>query len=298
MATEVYIVEVEDGLVSAPGVAYREEPGSGIYRIGAGNLGLAILGVKVIDIDASGINTPIGATTPAAGAFTTLAASDIASFAAGAITTPSIARTGDLNTGFWFPAANTIAASVNGAEGWRLTTTGLSVGGTLYLNANGLFQEKSGTRSWTTSVNQSSAAWTVSSGDGLGSVVFDCATVTTSGSIASTSATGGIGYGTGAGGAVEQGTGRTTGVTLNKVTGAITLVSALGSVVPTSFTVTNSTVAATDTVILSQQSGTDDYILLVTAVAAGSFEITAYTTGGTTTEQPVINFAVLKGVAA
>ena len=60
----------------------------------------------------------------------------------------------------------------------------------------------------------------------------------------------------------------------------------------------NSTVAATDVVLLSQKSGTDKYDLMVTAVAAGSFEITFRTTGGTTTEQPVINFAVIKGVAA
>ena len=40
------------------------------------------------------------------------------------------------------------------------------------------------------------------------------------------------------------------------------------------------------------------YITLVDDLPAGSFEITDYTTGGTTTEQPVINFAVIKGVAA
>jgi hypothetical protein len=114
----------------------------------------------------------------------------------------------------------------------------------------------------------------------------------------SSSATAGVGYRTGAGGAVEQASSRTTGVTLNKVCGAITLVSAAGSTTPASFTVTNSAVAATDAVVLSQKSGTDKYILLVTAVAAGSFQITAYTTGGTTTEQPVINFAVIKAVAA
>jgi hypothetical protein len=116
--------------------------------------------------------------------------------------------------------------------------------------------------------------------------------------ITSKGATAGIGYATGAGGAVSQATSRTTGVTLNAVTGAITLVSAAGSATPASFTVTNSAVAATDVIVLSQKSGTDHYILLVTAVAAGSFQITAYTTGGTTTEAPVINFAVIKGVAA
>jgi hypothetical protein len=110
--------------------------------------------------------------------------------------------------------------------------------------------------------------------------------------------TAGIGYGTGTGGAVTQATSRTTGVTLNKTNGAITLVSAAGTATWQSFTVTNSTVAATDVVVLSQKSGTDLYIMHVTAVAAGSFRISFATTGGTTTEQPVFNFAVIKAVAA
>ncbi len=113
-----------------------------------------------------------------------------------------------------------------------------------------------------------------------------------------TAATAGLGYGTGSGGAVTQATGRTTGVTLDKTNGAITLVSAAGSTSWQSFTVTNSTVAATDTVIVNQKSGTDLYMIHVTAVAAGSFRITFATTGGTTTEQPVFNFAVIKAVAA
>jgi hypothetical protein len=112
------------------------------------------------------------------------------------------------------------------------------------------------------------------------------------------SGTAGIGYATGAGGAVTQGTSRTTGVTINKTSGAITLFSAAGTTVATTFTVTNSTVAATDVIVLTQKSGTDLYDLLVTAVGAGSFNITFRTTGGTTTEQPVFNFAVIKGVTA
>lgn len=104
--------------------------------------------------------------------------------------------------------------------------------------------------------------------------------------------------GLGLGGAVTQGTSRTTGVTLNKLSGAITLVSAAGSATAASFTVTNDKIAATDVVVLSQKSGTDLYDLKVTAVAAGSFRITFNTTGGTTTEQPVFNFAVLKALAS
>jgi hypothetical protein len=138
----------------------------------------------------------------------------------------------------------------------------------------------------------------------FGSTTAPVATVDVTGSVAATTSirssggTSGIGYATGAGGTVTQNTSRTTAVTLDKVTGAITLVSAAGSASYQSFTVTNSAVAATDVVIVNQKSGTDKYITLVTNVAAGSFQITFATTGGTTTEQPVFNFAVIKAVTA
>jgi hypothetical protein len=106
-----------------------------------------------------------------------------------------------------------------------------------------------------------------------------------------------IGYGTGAGGAVTQTTSRTTSVTLNKSSGDITLFSAAGSATKTTFTVTNSLIAATDTPIVTQKSGTDKYEISVTNVAAGSFQITFYT-DGTTTEQPVFHFNNIKGVNA
>jgi hypothetical protein len=121
--------------------------------------------------------------------------------------------------------------------------------------------------------------------------------LTATGAIVSTG-TAGVGYATGAGGAVTQLTSRTTGVTLNKRCGAITMFSAAGSATAATFTVTNSTVGANDVIILNQASGTNLYDLLVTAVAAGSFNITFLTTGGTATDAPVINFVVIDGVAA
>jgi hypothetical protein len=118
------------------------------------------------------------------------------------------------------------------------------------------------------------------------------------GRITSANATAGIGYATGAGGTITQGTSRTTSVTINKMSGAITLFSAAGTSAYTTFTVTNSTVAATDVIIVNQKSGTDKYQAFVSAVAAGSFAITFSDISGTTTEQPVFNFAVIKAVAA
>ena len=103
-----------------------------------------------------------------------------------------------------------------------------------------------------------------------------------------------LGYRDGAGGAVTQITSRTTGVTLNKLCGAVTLVSAAGTTSWQSFTVTNSTVAANDVVLATQKSGTDIYQYAVTNVAAGSFQLSYRTVIGTTVEQPVFNFTVIK----
>lgn len=130
---------------------------------------------------------------------------------------------------------------------------------------------------------------------GIGGVTSPNYKLHVNGRIASTNATAGLGYGTGAGGTITQATSRTTGVTLNTVTGSITLVSAAGTATWQSFTVTNSTVGVNDVIKVVQRSGTDLYMIHVTNVAAGSFQITFATTGGTTTEQPVFNFAVIKG---
>jgi len=107
-----------------------------------------------------------------------------------------------------------------------------------------------------------------------------------------------VGYTTGAGGTVTQGTSRTTGVTLSKRSGAITLFTAAGTSAYTSFTVTNSLVSATDVIIVNQKSGTNIYNVFVTAVAAGSFRITFSAASGTASDAPVFNFVVIEGVAA
>lgn len=108
-----------------------------------------------------------------------------------------------------------------------------------------------------------------------------------------------VGYGTGAGGTVTQGTSRTTGVTLNAQCGRITLYTTSNSTTAASFTVTNNCVlAATDAIFLYQVSGTDKIDCNVTAVAAGSFEITQRSFAGTTSEAPVLGFMIFKGVAA
>ena len=71
-----------------------------------------------------------------------LTVNTIASFGDGAVGTPSIAHKGDLNTGFWFPAADTLAASTNGTEALRITSARtVLIGGT----ASGTIRDGAGT---------------------------------------------------------------------------------------------------------------------------------------------------------
>jgi hypothetical protein len=122
--------------------------------------------------------------------------------------------------------------------------------------------------------------------------------ITSTAQITSSSPTLGVGYSTGAGGTVIQGTSRTTPVTIDKICGSITMFNALGSTTAATFTVNNSTVTIDDTIIVNQRSGTNFYDLLVTAVANGSFNITFRTTGGTVADAPVINFTVINSVTS
>jgi hypothetical protein len=69
-------------------------------------------------------STAIGGTTAAAGKFTTLEATGVATFSAGAVGTPAITTTGDTNTGIFFPAADTIAFTEGGTESMRIDSSG------------------------------------------------------------------------------------------------------------------------------------------------------------------------------
>jgi hypothetical protein len=118
------------------------------------------------------------------------------------------------------------------------------------------------------------------------------------GSITS-SGTAGIGYATGAGGTVTQATSKSTGVTLNKIAGEITLNSAaLASATVVSFTLTNSTIAATDILVLNHvTTGTRGAYTLNAQCAAGSAVIyVRNNTAGSLSEAIVIRFVVIKSV--
>jgi hypothetical protein len=116
----------------------------------------------------------------------------------------------------------------------------------------------------------------------------------------SSSATAGIGYSAGAGGAVTQATSKSTGVTLNNICGKVTLNNAsLADATTVSFTLTNSAIAASDVVIVNHAAaGTAGaYLVSANAIAAGSCQISVRNvSGGSLSEAIVLNFAVIKAV--
>lgn len=113
----------------------------------------------------------------------------------------------------------------------------------------------------------------------------------------------GIGYGTGAGGTVTQATSKSTGVTLNKTTGKITMNNAnLVAGTTVTFLVTNSSVRSNDVPTACHYSGGTGGAYAVrahTPVALNGFYITVKNdTAGDLAEAIVIQFNLIRGAEA
>ena len=143
-----------------------------------------------------------------------------------------------------------------------------------------------------TSVNTTTGALIVSGGLGVAGNVFTGGLIETSGN--------GIGYSTGSGGVVTQGTSRTTGVTLNKPSGQITLFSqALAAGAANTFVLINSTITANDFVMLNHFSGgTLGNYVFAANTSAGQANVTVRSITTVTAEAPVIQYVIIKGATS
>jgi hypothetical protein len=114
-------------------------------------------------------------------------------------------------------------------------------------------------------------------------------------------ATSEVGYSSAAQGTVTQATSKSTGVTLNKSMGKITMNAAsLAAGASVTFTLTNSTISANDVVIASISGGgtAGAYWPYVSSQATGSAVIGLWnSTAGPLAEAVVINFAVIHGAS-
>ncbi|MEI7431747.1 MAG: hypothetical protein WCL27_14940 [Betaproteobacteria bacterium] len=110
-----------------------------------------------------------------------------------------------------------------------------------------------------------------------------------------------IGYASAAQGTVTQATDKSTGVTLNKSAGRITMNAAsLAANTAVSFTLTNSLISTNDAIIVNVSGGgtAAAYTTYISSMAAGSAVVTLRNlTGSALAEAVVLNFAIIHGAS-
>jgi hypothetical protein len=190
-----------------------------------------------------------------------------------------------------------IVKAINGIVKSNGTTISAAVSGTDYVIPSSTINI--GTTAVT--INRASGALTLA-GITLTTPNIGAATGTSvvlTGAITSSGA--GIGYASGAGGTVTQSSSRTTGVTLSKLCGNITMFSsAVAAQGVSTFTLTNSFIAATDFIMIQHISSTNGGAWQFSVVAAaGSAAITVRNvTTASITEATPLRFVVIKAVTA
>jgi hypothetical protein len=250
------------------------------------SLGLGTIATQAsnsVNIDGGAIDgAVIGASSPAAGTFTSINVSD-----------GNITNAGDIN-------CDSISADA-AATGLNVIFDGTDTGD----NKITLTDNLASALDITESTNSYLKFTTTNSGEKVViGKALDISGATTAANVTGTNvlATTTLGYKVGSGGTVTQASNKTTAVTLNKINGEIVMNgAALADDATAAFTLTNSTIAATDVVIVNVASvGTAGaYQVTVGAVAAGSCSISVLNvSGGALSEAIKLNFAVIKAVAS
>jgi len=125
------VMYLPNGAVGSPGLAFWGDRNSGLYWIAADNVGLALGGVKIVDIDAT--NMDLTGDLNVSG---TLTANAIVGGVAGAFGDGSAASPGatwatDLDIGFYRIGANNIGLSLGGTKRWDFGTATSALTGIL-----------------------------------------------------------------------------------------------------------------------------------------------------------------------
>jgi hypothetical protein len=128
------------GTAALPGIAFLSDANTGIYSPGADQLSITTGGTARLHVKADGSTEIVGALTAdstlaVTGAITGSAAASfggVVTAAVGAVGAPSYTFTGDTDTGFYHAGANNPRIAANGADVVDITTSGVTVTGTLH----------------------------------------------------------------------------------------------------------------------------------------------------------------------
>ena len=101
------VLAVTAGTAALPGIAVSGDLNTGLVSPGADQLAITTGGTSRLAVSTTAVSSTLAVDVPL-----------------GAVGTPSLTFTGDLNTGFWSPAADTLAASTAGTERIRVSSTG------------------------------------------------------------------------------------------------------------------------------------------------------------------------------
>ena len=263
------------GTAALPSYTFSGDTNTGIYSPGADRVGIATAGAQRVEVDASG-NVGVGTSSPGAklhvqaGSLTAPAwsASDVVIASNSAGTTSFFQAHSDVGGGLVFSTPTVRARSFvlwSEASGLMTLQNGLPTGGAIRFMNNGA----------------------------------ERLTIDTNSNVLVTGS-GGLGYGVGSGGTVTQATSKSTGVTLNKPAGRITMNgAALSAGASVSFVLNSTLISAGDVVTVNVASATVSYKIEINYVVAGGVSIKlTNTTGVSLSEAVLINFAVIKGATS
>lgn len=315
------------GAVATPSFSFSADPDTGFYSAGANQLGIAAGGVSAAVISNTGITLtlPVGIGSVNVGSnfnnsknitgsvfgrgFSLVATiqSDVTTNAIGYQSNLSTQAAAFTINDIWHYLAGQgtfgAGSSIINQYGYTVSSSLIGATNNYAFHSNIAF----GTGRWNFYSN-GTADNAFSGNSRFGGLTSPTVAVDVTGavlattSIKSNGATAGIGYATGAGGAITQLTSKATGVTLNKICGQITMnAAALAAATAASFVLTDSAITATDIVHVTIASGATAgaYHVMTDVTGAGSCTISLRNlTAGSLSEAVVLNFAVLKSVVA
>jgi hypothetical protein len=95
-----------DGTAAAPSITFTSDTNTGVYRVGADNIGISAGGTLRLGVSTTAVTSTLPFVAPA-----------------GTAALPAYVFTGDLDTGMYLPAAGTLGLSADGTAGISLIST-------------------------------------------------------------------------------------------------------------------------------------------------------------------------------